>query len=714
MNNTRFPFVVGVTLCADNSADYVITGATTFSMSPNDATYGLIDGQVYTAFVRYPDNTTTGYEEVTGAYTASTDTLARTAIGKSSAGYGTKVNWGSSAPKHIAIVVSGNEMGNLAQVLLDKPPHLDVLQISTGQSNIGTAGVYVDQGAVPAANPNVLDWSFSSTDSTAMAWRAITLADDYTTENADFIAANNSILTGFPRYSSGSYRGNMGYACAKLVQELSGRKVRTINTWRNGTGIEDTHGWAYETQTGSYSTANTGEHFKKQITDAIAALPTDQAGLTPDYMIFMQGETDMANDMTAAKYGFLLADYLRACEDPNRYGITTKDKTLYLVPELNPVTRKINATTGVYRNKHAWNGQKYAKEAFGPRLIVVDSTGTGETAVPDHITGEDHDIMGRRLANALFVPAAGKETSVFEVRKNPVVKTRELDFWYYDGSNNGSPASGKYYHRTNSLSIAVHESSVFVGSFFSTSGLAYLRPGDILFSRQNGTPTKYFQYLITNIPTLSGSIWTIPCVIGTGGGGVDVTTGIGIFTCDTLPADMNVAYVAQIDGDYGSRGHSYTAAPKRTTNLRDVCPTLDDYGIMRRRTDASIPDLIQIAHTSGAVSGATSNIFTLPQPTASSLFAIDFFIGARVADTTANFYYNTFKDCIYYMNASTTVSIVQSPTAGTAYNPSTWLTTAPTFFNDTTAKTLQVRCVGVAAKEIDYTVRARITEILMP
>jgi hypothetical protein len=182
-----------------------------------------------------------------------------------------------------------------------------------------------------------------------------------------------------------------------------------------------------------------------------------------------------------------------------------------------------------------------------------------------------------------------------------------------------------------------------------------------------------------------------------------------------------------IDGDYGSRSHTRPTSPKRSIGLREIPAFLDDNGILRRTsstTGDAYPnrgmslDIVQTGRTVDAVTGANQNIFTFVfnQLTidVSTLVAVDFTIGARVADTTANFYLGSWANMLFYRNAAGTTSIVQSPSVvGTAYNPATWLPT-PTFYSDTASSTFRVRCAGVAGKTIDYTIRARITEIMMP
>lgn len=514
--NTRFPSaVVGTTLCANNTDNYVIeAGALSFGGLPVSA----LDGQLVEVFVRYPDNTTSGYEQVWGIYTHSTTTVARTKVGQSSAGEGTKVNWGNSAPKLIVFVTSGSQLGNMARIFLALDPWEDILVGATGQSNLGTLAYY--EGATPADTDRVLDWSRAVPGTGSNAWRTVAKAEQYTdySDSVPYIGTTRSKLD--TTTSPGVWKacGSIVHSFARQLATITGRKVRTVSVYRGGTSLNDpTYGWIYDTS----ATNAVSKVFADAVDAAITQMHTDdprQASVTKLHVyLFGQGENDAViaaggspfYASESAEYGYLLADHIKALEDSDRWNIADEN-TISVLFDIPEPARKLEDSQSVGVN--TFDGHAQAQAILGDRCIVIPTSGIPTKDDQIHYWGEGADELGARGADVLMSPTApnGNTGGAFRL-----VKTNAwpVAAYTWEADSDSAPSTNSRWR----FSLAQDEFKITYvsGSYGDTSaiGLGLFQINDIIRMENQSTPAIYVDVRITGRVTDNTTYYTYPCEI---------------------------------------------------------------------------------------------------------------------------------------------------------------------------------------------------------
>ncbi len=504
--NTRFPFATGFTACANNTDPYTISGATTFSDDPNGA-QGYVDGVEYHYFVRYPDNTTSGHEEGWGAYTASTDSIARTKIGKSSAGYGVKVNWGSSATKHIAAVVSGAELGNMASAVIDLPPWQDVLLGGTSQSNgLAWANLYLTGSALPIYT-QVLDWCKIAAGTGSYAWR---VTDP--TEQSLLLPSDDTVHVGTPRRvdSGGTVypTGHIGRSAAITLAAFTGRKVRTIFAATVGTAIDAAvrGWWPYNASL----TTGCAKIFKDAVGAAVAQMVIDDPRQTATKLhicMHAQGESDISK--TSGQYGFMLADVIQAYEDTTRWNICDSN-TIYLLYDIPPQLRE-SSSSGL-----KFDGHRVAAYLIGERAHVVDTKGA-LTAEGLHYTGASADMLGPRGIKILLT------SSRSDIPASPafLLKRDVGEFgasYVMDTTGAGAPTAPKFKLNTALTALRIRNID-FLGVDYKALGMSSLKAGDVLrFVKSGQSGANYKTITLTGPPIFNTDDieWPISTPVDTG------------------------------------------------------------------------------------------------------------------------------------------------------------------------------------------------------
>lgn len=471
--NTAFPFAVGTTLCDDDTTDYVFESSPVgFGPLPLEA----LDGQQVEVFVRYPDNTTSGYEPCFGVYTHSTRTVTRDVIGQSSAGDGVPVNWGSSAPKYIVMVASGSTLGNMARVFLNLPPWQDILFGMESQSNGAWANLYLTGNTLPA-NDMVLDWCPPAAGG-SYAWR---VTDP--TEHDTNLPVDSTVYVGTPRMAENTSvwyeTGSIGRSAAITLQMLTGRRIRTIFAATIGAAIDNatTGWWPYNASL----TTGCAKIFKDAVVAALAQMTTDDPRQTATKLHLygrVQGETDAVTGKASGTFGFMLCDYLEALEDSTRWGICNRD-TRYLLWDIPRQMRE--DTTSALK----FDGHRAAKALFGDRVQVVDTAGaTTADGAGGHYDGASADMLGPRGIALLVTPsmASSAASPAFRLIKELTTLTAT---YIMDTSGSGAPTSGKFKFNSGLTTLRIYNTGQDAVNWKNT-GLKNLQAGAVLKLTKSG------------------------------------------------------------------------------------------------------------------------------------------------------------------------------------------------------------------------------------
>jgi hypothetical protein len=341
--NTRFPGCLVGTTTTTSGTISLDAAALPFGAKLDDY---LVNGATYAFYVRWPDNTTTGFLEGFGVWSSTGNgSITRAKITNSTVGEATDYTF-AAGTKHILIVTPGSELANMASVFLDLPPWQDIVLGGMGQSNFGWSNLYLT-GSAPASNSMVLDWCKPAAGGTA-AWR---VTDP--TEHDTNLPVDDTVYVGTPRMAESASvwypTGHIGRSLALTLQAITGRKVRTIFAATVGTPIDSgTKGWW------PYNTAlSTGcaKMFKDAVVAALAQMTTDDPRQTATKLhgfLWAQGESDVnatpgtaanattnaagyavgATTLTLASAGtgtIVAGDILTFADDTNAYLVATGD-----------------------------------------------------------------------------------------------------------------------------------------------------------------------------------------------------------------------------------------------------------------------------------------------------------------------------------------------------------------------------------------------------
>jgi len=510
--NTKFPSnLVGTTLTTGTGTFALESGATSFSASLDAH---LIDGQAYAYFVRWPDNSTVGWEEGFGVYSATGNgSITRATIVNSYDGVGVAHSF-AAGTKHIAIITSGSELANMARVFLSLDPWEDILVGCTGQSNAGTSVAYYASAPADTPASKVLDWSRAAPGTGAYGWRQVVKADVYT----DHVTAD--IYTGTPRSSSGTTKGSVVHSFAATLADITGRLVRTITVWRGATEfINATYGWLY-----APASSNIAKTFKDAVVSATTGLPNTKLHI----YLFLQGEGDAANNggtyINSDEYGYRLADHLDALEDSTKWDICTSN-TLYVLFDIPERLRQAKASQDAGGKQ--WDGHAQAAGKFGHRAFVIPTHGLTTIYDNTHYVGESADELGQRAAYALLSPTRPPSNNLGTFRSErrllwPSFPMTRLA----DGS--GNPADGQWILNVARNVVKIHHTTGTGTISLRTAGLGNFQYGDIIRFSVPTTGTPYIDVTILGIPTDGTTYFSYPCSVN------DVGT-LGTVSCDMFP-----------------------------------------------------------------------------------------------------------------------------------------------------------------------------------
>lgn len=493
--NTRFPGCLVGTTTTTSGTITLDSGALPFGAKLDDF---LVDGNTYAFYVRWPDNTTTGFLEGFGVWSATgTGSITRAKIINSTAGEATDYTF-AAGTKHILITTPGALFGNLASVFINLEPWEDILIGFTSQSN-GTSELALYTGSGPADTTRVKDWSRIAANTGSPAWRDVVKADAYT-----YTATNPHLGTG--RARSGTKTGSIIHSLATQLALMTGRLVRTVSVTRGATSLADpTYGWGYLPSVGT----TVSKVFADEVAAAISQMQTDdprQTSITKLHLyVIAQGENDAAAGesgspyygSSSAQFGWLLADHLRALEDTARWGICDEN-TIHLLYDIPPAMRGIRAYQATGANE--FDGHAQAAQIFGSRAIVVPVTEVAMNADGIHYTGEGADEAGLIGANLLLSNTYTHSNTGGAVR---LVKNNTYPDPSYirDSDSDASAPSATIRWRFNVAHtvIKIHKTSNL--GDMEVYGLGKFQIGDVLRFEENGVPADYIDVTITSLAT---------------------------------------------------------------------------------------------------------------------------------------------------------------------------------------------------------------------
>ena len=692
--NTKFPgFLVGTTLTADDTTDYVVNSTVTFATDINsDANSGMVDGQYYTYYVRYPDNTTAGHEEGWGRYTLSTDTIQREVIGKSSAGYGVPVDWDDGgATKHIAIVVSGSEIGNMARIAIDLPPWVDYRVGVTGQSNVAQGNLAVKQdGAFYAANPMVQQWATDGSGS-ANGWRTL----DPEEQDGDVTVGSAVPYTGTGRRveidSVWYYTGSIAAGYANRMQAVLGRGIRLINTATLGQAIDSgTYGWTYGVS------GNTAMEFASEVGDAIAALPAEQRLGTPDVLhavIWAQGETDISTSSPA--YAWKLATVVFDFEDPARHGICDETITKYLFCGFGDRYGQTNP---------AFHGLQLAKQIVGDRATFIKPQRNIAIFDTVHYVGEDSYAYGELLADYhLGIANTPSQDPAFEIQE---IRTDMDALTKYTVQTEGESVltAGQIQLAADHLSVRIAKSDNQggFGQNWWDKGLKYYGNGDYVTIEvtEDIVVTNGQRIDFTGPPVESTNYAEWPCTV-TDFGTVPVATNQVIMNCSRFlfdgesfrtGTDLELALPSISEGY--EVGNSLAASEYKLLSA-------DGEGILRR-TAVSSPFRWELKTTNATANQSMGYSFAIPNPGYAR-------IEAKVSYKIVGGNCGAFT-LIAMANRSgvSTLTLPHNPAATVEYDPESLTVPNIALFTFGFAG-IQIRVTGKAATDVHWVAEGTIT-----
>lgn len=432
------------------------------------------------------------FEIFFGTYTASGSTVSRDVVIRSS-NSNAAVNW-SAGTKTLSVVATTSMLTQWSSQFAEKPPGEPIVLAASFQSNGGHSNIRGTQTA-PEVNNRVWDWSTDGTsafDRADLAWRNVDPTDQY---------LYGTINVGTSRMvdSSGwKYTENIAFACANLLQKLSGRDVYVISVYRYDTALDDAEGWGYDP-----GSDNVLDVWSEEIANALAAPPS---GVTfpasPDIVIFGQGESDAGDGKSSALYAYQLEEMILDCEDANRYGWADAGKTHWYVLEMPEPWQE---------QYQVFNGHAVADEFTPDHVHLVISRGalTYDTV---HYVGESAAMLGHRVAKMALTGLSNSKSGIGAVRSKKlwVDPADVLSFWTYGGESASAPSTGTFNDNAahTKLRIAKTDANPFGATDHSSVGFHTLhRQGCEITLESTTNAADYRKYTVETLPVDQGTYW---------------------------------------------------------------------------------------------------------------------------------------------------------------------------------------------------------------
>lgn len=280
----------------------------------------LVNGEIVPYHCYHSNGITSGYEWGRGTWDSTLKTITRSDANVDfSSNSNNRVNW-AAGEKVFTVGVSERSMFQLAVLFANKDPWEVILQASSGQSNMGTANHSGRTHPTLVNSTRVYDLSTPGTATYDRADLAFRLVDH--TQQAIYaggllphvgVARSIQVDTVWTECTS------IPFECARLLSELSGRIVCTVNVFKGNIQIDDSTGWGYDVGSG-----NCLDVWSEEIADVLNGTHTPPTGWTmpdaPDLVIFGQGENDAQASKDSGLYAIQAKDVIDDCVDSQRYG----------------------------------------------------------------------------------------------------------------------------------------------------------------------------------------------------------------------------------------------------------------------------------------------------------------------------------------------------------------------------------------------------------
>jgi hypothetical protein len=282
---------------------------------------------------------------------------------------------------------------------------------------------------------------------------------------------------------------------------------------------DPTYGWGYLPAVST----TISKIFKDEVDAAITALHLEdprQSTVTKLHLyLFAQGENDAAAGESgtpvwsseSSRYGYLLADHLRALEDTARWNIADSD-TVYLLFDIPERIRGIrgNATSYLGVSIDAFDGHAQAAALFGARAFVIPTTNIPTQSDAIHYTGEGADTLGIRAANLLLSNTGvdGNTGGAFRLTKNYAFPD---PIYAFQTDSASAPASTQLRWNVGRTELKIHDTnSNPLLSDTEAMGLGLFQVGDVLRIEKQTNAAIYVDCTITGLPTDNTTWFSYP------------------------------------------------------------------------------------------------------------------------------------------------------------------------------------------------------------
>lgn len=307
--------------------------------------------------------------------------------------------------KATAFIGDGSQLTGLTDADISfpgKPASEPIVIVFTGQSNC--TGVGATTSALMPNNANVFDWRNSATGYSFVEANPTYDAFNFT-GGVLYTGMAGSIQSGV---DAGNPRGNIGWAAANQLQQITKRDVYMVTVHKNNTPIS-----AWE----DLGEART--ELETQMAAALAVIPNGSGGvgnLKADLVIWMQGEANVQyspdsafynvnNSLSPNEYAIKWQQFQASTEAENKY--TTKNITRWVICSVSDF---VNNSVSRGDQFQYWGGLENTVALVNQYTTFISSQSVDLLADVVHYTGAGLNEMGLRVSKSILSGVVPKET----------------------------------------------------------------------------------------------------------------------------------------------------------------------------------------------------------------------------------------------------------------------------------------------------------------
>lgn len=316
-----------------------------------------------------------------------------------------------------------------------KPANEPIVIVFTGQSNVTGYGTTAASNMV--SNPSVYDWREvnGASPQQSFEWKEATpfFASQLNLIAGPFIGMAGK---GFGNAESANNPleplGNMGWAAANHLQQVTGRSVYMITVHEGAQSIQT---WGVDTGVVGYG-SNKRVVLEAQVAAALALIP-DGAGGTGmskvDLVIWAQGESNVPNAFSPNLAPYALTaqqwvDAFKAFKLTTESLYTVKDETLWVVTGMSQLYQEVSL----------------AQPYWGAHQLLIENTNQYVTYIPTeevlskpldraHFTGEGLNEIGLRISKSVLAGIGPKALPYNPPIENSINEEPATDVTHYLG-----------------------------------------------------------------------------------------------------------------------------------------------------------------------------------------------------------------------------------------------------------------------------------------